>query len=68
MVEDVNAGIAWVTRRVARYGGDPEAVHLVGQSAGGQLALLALLNQVRTPRAPARAGPRLCLRARAGAP
>ncbi|KAI8469431.1 MAG: Alpha/Beta hydrolase protein [Monoraphidium minutum] len=45
MVEDVNTGIAWVTRRVERYGGDPEAVHLVGQSAGGQLALLALLNQ-----------------------
>ncbi|KIY96316.1 hypothetical protein MNEG_11644 [Monoraphidium neglectum] len=46
MMEDVNTGIAWVTRKIERHGGDPEAVHLVGQSAGGQLALLALINQV----------------------
>eukprot|EP00879_Flechtneria_rotunda_P030524 GHRR01033164.1.p1 GENE.GHRR01033164.1~~GHRR01033164.1.p1 ORF type:complete len:284 (+),score=90.91 GHRR01033164.1:367-1218(+) len=45
MLEDVNTGIAWVLRKVERYGGDPERVYLVGQSAGGQLALLALLNQ-----------------------
>lgn len=45
MLEDVNTGIAWVLRKVERYGGDPEAVWLVGQSAGGQLAMLALLNQ-----------------------
>jgi acetyl esterase/lipase len=47
MVEDVNTGIAWVARKIEHHGGDPEAVHLVGQSAGGQLALLALINQVR---------------------
>lgn len=45
MLEDVNTGIAWVQRKVERYGGDPERVWLVGQSAGGQLAMLALLSQ-----------------------
>lgn len=45
MLEDVNTGIAWVLRKLERYGGDPERVWLVGQSAGGQLAMLALLNQ-----------------------
>jgi acetyl esterase/lipase len=46
MLEDVNTGIAWVARHMERYGGDPDALYLAGQSAGGQLALLALLNQV----------------------
>jgi prenylcysteine alpha-carboxyl methylesterase len=45
MLEDVNTGIAWVLRKLERYGGDPERVWLVGQSAGGQLAMLALLHQ-----------------------
>lgn len=45
MLEDVNTGIAWTLRKIDHFGGDSEAVHLVGQSAGGQLALLALLNQ-----------------------
>ncbi len=45
MLEDVNTGIAWVCRKIERYGGDPERIYLVGQSAGGQLASLALLNQ-----------------------
>lgn len=35
MLEDVNTGIAWVLRKVERYGGDPDRVYLVGQSAGG---------------------------------
>lgn len=34
MLEDVNTGIAWVLRKVERYGGDPDRVYLVGQSAG----------------------------------
>eukprot|EP00775_Hariotina_reticulata_P013750 gene13750-13869_t len=45
MLEDVNTGISWVLRKIDRFGGDPERVWLVGQSAGGQLAMLALLNQ-----------------------
>ncbi|KAF8072911.1 hypothetical protein HT031_000571 [Scenedesmus sp. PABB004] len=45
MLEDVNTGIAWVLRKIERRGGDPERVWLVGQSAGGQLAMRALLSQ-----------------------
>ncbi|KXZ54252.1 hypothetical protein GPECTOR_5g342 [Gonium pectorale] len=45
MLEDVNTGIAWVLDNIARYGGDPRGVTLVGQSAGGHLAGLALLRQ-----------------------
>jgi acetyl esterase/lipase len=45
MLEDVNTGIAWVLRKAERHGGDPDATFLVGQSAGGQLAMLAALTQ-----------------------
>jgi prenylcysteine alpha-carboxyl methylesterase len=45
MLEDVNAGIAWVLNKAERFGGQPGRVWLVGQSAGGQLALRALLAQ-----------------------
>lgn len=47
MLEDVNTGISWVTRKIDRYGGDPDNIVLVGQSAGGQLAALAMIRQVR---------------------
>lgn len=47
MLEDVNTGIAWVLSRIHRYGGDPHSITLVGQSAGGHLAALALIKQVR---------------------
>eukprot|EP00873_Tetraselmis_striata_P002342 jgi/Tetstr1/422606/TSEL_013412.t1 len=45
MVEDVNTGIAWVLEMCQYYGGDPARVHLVGQSAGAQLAGLAIIRQ-----------------------
>jgi prenylcysteine alpha-carboxyl methylesterase len=45
MLQDVNTGIAWVLANLHLYGGDPEEVFLVGQSAGGHLASLALLAQ-----------------------
>lgn len=47
MLEDVNTGISWVLRKIDRHGGDCENVVLVGQSAGGQLASLAMIRQVR---------------------
>lgn len=47
MLEDVNTGIDWVLRRIRHYGGDPGSVFLVGQSAGGQLAALALIQQAQ---------------------
>jgi|Transcript_9702 prenylcysteine alpha-carboxyl methylesterase len=45
MVKDVNTGIAWVLNNCHLYGGDPNAVYLVGQSAGVHLTLLALIAQ-----------------------
>lgn len=45
MVADVSAGIGWVLHHVHRYGGDPTNVCVVGQSCGGHLALLALLQR-----------------------
>jgi acetyl esterase/lipase len=46
MLQDVNTGIAWVLRNCGAFGGDGASFHLVGQSAGGQLASLALIAQV----------------------
>jgi acetyl esterase/lipase len=37
-VADVAAALAWVRREIGRYGGDPDAVHLGGHSAGAWLA------------------------------
>ncbi|GIM05757.1 hypothetical protein Vretimale_10228 [Volvox reticuliferus] len=47
MLEDVNTGISWVLARIHRFGGDPDNVTLVGQSAGGHLAGLALIKQAQ---------------------
>jgi len=45
MVRDVNTGITWVLNNNHLYGGDPNAVYLVGQSAGVHLTLLSLIAQ-----------------------
>ncbi|GLI62543.1 hypothetical protein VaNZ11_005207 [Volvox africanus] len=45
MLEDVNTGIRWVLEEIHRFKGDPDNVTLVGQSAGGHLAGLALIKQ-----------------------
>jgi len=47
MVHDVSNAMAWVFENIAAYGGDPEQVFLVGQSAGAHLAVLALLLQAQ---------------------
>ncbi|GIL62887.1 hypothetical protein Vafri_17095 [Volvox africanus] len=47
MLEDVNTGIRWVLEEIHRFKGDPDNVTLVGQSAGGHLAGLALIKQVQ---------------------
>lgn len=39
-IEDVAAGIAWVHGNIARYGGDPQRVFLLGHSAGAHLVAL----------------------------
>ena len=39
-IEDVAAGIAWVHHNIAKYGGDPTRVFLLGHSAGAHLVAL----------------------------
>jgi acetyl esterase/lipase len=36
--DDVAASVAWVRRNIARYGGDPDRIALVGHSAGAGIA------------------------------
>jgi arylformamidase len=38
--QDVAAAIAWVRDHIARYGGDPDTIALLGHSAGAQLVAL----------------------------
>ncbi|VAI90880.1 unnamed protein product [Triticum turgidum subsp. durum] len=45
MVEDVSRGISFVCNNIASYGGDPERIYLVGQSAGAHIAACTLVNQ-----------------------
>lgn len=48
-VADVKRALAWVRRHASEYGGDPEALALVGGSAGGHLAAL-VATSVGAPR------------------
>ena len=45
MVRDVSIAIQWTVDHVADYGGDPQRIVLVGQSAGGHLLTTALLQK-----------------------
>jgi acetyl esterase/lipase len=40
MIEDADSVLGWVREHIADYGGDPEAIVLGGDSAGGQIAAL----------------------------
>lgn len=42
-VDDCRLALAWVREHIAAYGGDPDALHLVGHSAGAHLAALVAL-------------------------
>ena len=42
-VKDVEMSLQWTRSHVAEYGGDPDNIVVVGQSAGGHLATTALL-------------------------
>ncbi|KAF6169003.1 hypothetical protein GIB67_038500 [Kingdonia uniflora] len=45
MVKDVSQGISFVFNNIANYGGDPNRIYLVGQSAGAHIAACALMEQ-----------------------
>ena len=45
MCDDIQAAIDWTINNCQKYGGDPNQVVLVGQSAGGHLVLSSLLRQ-----------------------
>ncbi|XP_078431458.1 putative isoprenylcysteine alpha-carbonyl methylesterase ICMEL2 isoform X2 [Wolffia australiana] len=47
MVEDASRGISFVCNNIADYGGDPNRVYLMGQSAGAHIAACALLAQAK---------------------
>ncbi|XP_077253705.1 putative isoprenylcysteine alpha-carbonyl methylesterase ICMEL2 isoform X2 [Tasmannia lanceolata] len=45
MVKDASQGISFVCNNISDYGGDPNRIYLVGQSAGAHIAACALLDQ-----------------------
>eukprot|EP00906_Rhabdomonas_costata_P024745 RCo035527 len=45
MVYDTHTAMRWVFRHIRDYGGDPDQIYLVGQSAGAHLSFLAMLDQ-----------------------
>ncbi|KAG7036744.1 Isoprenylcysteine alpha-carbonyl methylesterase ICME [Cucurbita argyrosperma subsp. argyrosperma] len=45
MVTDVSQGISFVCKNIADYGGDPDRIFLMGQSAGAHISVCALLEQ-----------------------
>lgn len=45
MVNDVSQGISFVCNHISEYGGDPNRIYLVGQSAGAHISVCALLQQ-----------------------
>ncbi|KAF8011307.1 hypothetical protein BT93_J1807 [Corymbia citriodora subsp. variegata] len=45
MVNDASEGISFVCNIIAEYGGDPDRIYLMGQSAGAHIAACALVDQ-----------------------
>ncbi|XP_043717404.1 probable isoprenylcysteine alpha-carbonyl methylesterase ICMEL1 isoform X2 [Telopea speciosissima] len=45
MVNDASQGISFVCNKIAEYGGDPNRIYLMGQSAGAHISACALLDQ-----------------------
>jgi acetyl esterase/lipase len=62
-IQDVAAAFAWVARNIARHGGDPSRILVIGHSAGAYLAMLLaadprwLAPHMLTPRAIAGVAP-----------
>ena len=47
MVEDVDLALDWTVKNIAQYGGDPKNIVVVGQSAGGHVACMAIFRKIR---------------------
>ncbi|XP_047960166.1 probable isoprenylcysteine alpha-carbonyl methylesterase ICMEL2 [Salvia hispanica] len=45
MVQDAAQGISFVCKNIADYGGDPNRIYIMGQSAGAHIASCAILQQ-----------------------
>lgn len=45
MVEDVSQGISFVCNNIAEYGGDPNRIYIMGQSAGAHISSCVLFKQ-----------------------
>ena len=45
IVRQARAGIAWIYRNIAKYGGDPSSFYIMGNSVGGQLVAMALAHE-----------------------
>ncbi|XP_072966394.1 probable isoprenylcysteine alpha-carbonyl methylesterase ICME isoform X2 [Typha angustifolia] len=45
MVRDASQGISFVCNNIASYGGDPDQIYLMGQSAGAHIAACNLVDQ-----------------------
>ncbi|RWR85601.1 putative isoprenylcysteine alpha-carbonyl methylesterase ICMEL1 isoform X1 [Cinnamomum micranthum f. kanehirae] len=45
MINDASQGISFICSSIIEYGGDPNRIYLIGQSAGAHIASCALLNQ-----------------------
>ena len=43
-IEDIAAAFAWVKKNIARHGGDPDRIFVIGHSAGAYLAALLVLD------------------------
>ncbi|XP_056854216.1 probable isoprenylcysteine alpha-carbonyl methylesterase ICMEL1 isoform X2 [Raphanus sativus] len=46
MVKDASCGISYICNHIAEYGGDPNRIYLMGQSAGAHIAACTLVDQV----------------------
>ncbi|MGB3775987.1 MAG: alpha/beta hydrolase, partial [Leeuwenhoekiella sp.] len=46
-IEDATAAVAWTFNNIEKYNGDPNAIFVSGHSAGGYLALMAVMDKNR---------------------
>jgi acetyl esterase/lipase len=45
LIRDVAKSLGWVHKNIARYGGDPQRIFVMGHSAGAQLAALICIDE-----------------------